>query len=284
MKKISTLLFLLFSGFQSFSQNHPVIHLWPGKVPGTSLVKHPPTISGDHQDQVSRLTNITDPTLTVYSPPLSKRNGAAIIICPGGGYQILAINLEGTEIAKWLNSLGYTAFILEYRVPNAQKGALQDLQRAIRLVKDQSKKYHINPSKLGLMGFSAGGSLAARASTEYQINSYSPIDSRDTISSRPAFTLLIYPAYLDLGPHHSLTPELKVNADTPPMFIFAANDDPYGNSTLVMTEAMRMAKASVELHYYPHGGHGYGLRKGNPAAEAWPSLAKKWMTKIIFNR
>ena len=284
MKKVTSIFLILLAGFQAFSQSQQIIQLWPGNVPGATQGKHPPIISNDPQGHLIRLTDITDPTLTIFPAQASKRNGAAVIICPGGAYQILVINLEGTEIAKWLNGLGYTAIVLEYRVPNNRQGALQDVQRAIRIVRSQCRKYHVDSSKIGLIGFSAGGSLTARASTEYQKQTYLPIDSIDSLSCRPDFSLLIYPAYLDEGPNHSLTPELKVNQLTPPMFIFAANDDPYGNSTLVMTEAMRQAKASVELHYYPHGGHGYGLRPGNPAAEAWPPLAKKWMAKTIFNR
>ena len=132
------------------------------------------------------------------------------------------------------------------------------------------------------MGFSAGGSLSARASTIYDEKTYDPVDEADQLSCKPAFTVLIYPAYLDQGPGHSVTQELKVNGATPPMFIFATNDDPYGNSALVMAGALRQAKVPVELHYYPQGGHGYGLRKGNPAAEVWPGLLEKWLGMTVF--
>jgi len=265
----------------AFSQQRTVIHLWRGKVPGEDGAKHVPVITPDTSKGVIRITDITDPVLTVYKPDTPNNTGAGIIVCPGGGYQILALNLEGKEIAEWLNKLGYTAFVLQYRVPKKQAGALQDVQRAIRLVRGKSANWKLAPDKIGVMGFSAGGSLSARISTLYGTNWYAPVDKADSLSSRPDFALLIYPAYLDLGNGNTLTPALKVDHHTPSMFIFQTADDPYGNSALVMTGALRKAKVPVELHYYPKGGHGYGLRPGNPAAEAWPPLAAKWLAEIV---
>jgi acetyl esterase/lipase len=250
-------------------------------VPGEKEAKHPAKIYPDSSGGVIRLTDITDPLITVYSPDKENNRHAGIIVCPGGGYKILAINLEGSEIAKWLTHNGITAFVLQYRVPNKQAGALQDVQRAIRIVRSKAAAFGIDTNRVGVMGFSAGGSLAARISTEYNHNWYKPIDHADYLPAKPDFTLLIYPAYLDKGPHHSLTPELKVNINTPPMFIFQTEDDPYGRSSLVMASALRKAKVPFELMIYPKGGHGYGLRKGNPAAEAWPPLALKWMKQIL---
>lgn len=277
MKSITILLVLISMFFNSYSQDSSVIYLWPGNVPGETAAKHIPEITNDHRGGVVRLTDITNPSLTAFFPDKNKSNGSGVIVCPGGGYSILAINLEGYEIAHWLNSLGFAAFVLEYRVPDNQKGALQDAQRAIRIVRSHAREWKLNPDKIGMIGFSAGGSLTARMSTEYQQDWYSPIDAADSLSSKPDFSLLIYPAYLDLGPDHSLTPELKVTAHTPSMFIFQAADDPYGNSALVMASALRQKKVPFELHIYPKGGHGYGLRKGNPAAEAWPPLAASWI-------
>lgn len=266
---------------QSRSQDSTIIHLWPGQVPGLSAEKHPARVTDDHSRDVVRLTDVTDPTLTVFTPPAGQANGGSVLICPGGGYQILAINLEGYEIAHWLNSLGFTAFVLEYRVPNKRKGSLQDAQRAMRIIRTQAAKWHLNPQQIGILGFSAGGSLAARLSTEYDQNQYDPIDAADSASSRPDYTVLIYPAYLDLGKGNTLTPELKVNAQTPPMFIFQTADDPYGHSSLVMANALREAKVPVELHIYPKGGHGYGLREDNPAGKVWPALAKAWLKEQV---
>ena len=260
---------------QGFSQH--IIHIWPGNVPGETETKAAPVQTPDTTHGVIRLTDITDPTLRICKP--AHPNGAAVVICPGGGYQILAINLEGDEIGHWLSELGYTAFVLQYRVPDKQVGALQDIQRAIRIVKSRAKEWQVNPEKVGVMGFSAGGSLSARISTLYNSDSYTKIDAADDVSARPAFSMLIYPAYLDQGDNHSLTPELKINAQTPPMFLFATADDPYSNSALVIAGALREAKVPVELHFYAKGGHGYGLRKGNAAGETWPLLAAKWLEK-----
>lgn len=261
----------------AFAQDSTIMYLWPGAVPGETGAKHPPEITGNHQGNVTRLTDITNPSLTVFFPKANRQNGAAVLVCPGGGYSILAINLEGYEIAHWLNHLGFTAFVLEYRVPDNRAGALQDAQRAMRVIRSRAKDWKINPDKIGVMGFSAGGSLSARISTEYDENHYKPVDAVDSFSCKPDFAVLIYPAYLDEGPNHSLTPELKLNSQTPPMFIFQTADDPYGNSSLVMAGALRNAKIPFELHIYPKGHHGYGLRAGNPAAEEWPPLAAKWL-------
>lgn len=274
---IFCMLTLSLAGAVMAQQSHPVIHIWPGAVPGEPQPKHPPRVTPDHSKNVIRLIDVTDPTLTVYQPAEGHSNGAGIVVCPGGGYSILAINLEGTEIAQWLTTLGFTAFVLEYRVPNQQAGALQDVQRAMRYVRYHSSQWQLDPHRIGVMGFSAGGSLSARISTLYGTDWYTPVDQADSVSSKPDFAVLIYPAYLNLGPNGTLTPELKVNRDTPPMFLFQAADDHYGQSALVMGEALREAKVPFEMHIDPQGGHGYGLREGNPAADHWPALAKDWL-------
>ncbi|MDD4645998.1 MAG: alpha/beta hydrolase, partial [Bacteroidales bacterium] len=203
--------------------------------------------------------------------------GIGIVVCPGGGYEILAYDLEGTEVATWLNSLGITAFVLHYRVPGNRTGALQDAQRAIRIIRDKYVNQAPHLKKLGIMGFSAGSSLSARVSTRYPDKTYEPVDTADQLSAKPDFAMLIYPAYLDQGPERSLTPELKIDAQTPPMFIFQTADDVFGNSSLVMAQALRDKKVPVELHILPAGGHGYGLRTGNRAGETWPELAAAWL-------
>jgi acetyl esterase/lipase len=256
------------------------IHLWPGTVPGETGPKHPAVQTPDTSRQVTRLTDVTDPIVSIYTPKAGVANlYTGIVVCPGGGYNILAINLEGEEVAQWLCSLGYTAFVLQYRVPKKEAGALQDVQRAIRLVRQQAAQWQLQPERIGVMGFSAGGSLSARVSTLYDQNTYPAVDEADKLSCKPAFAALIYPAYLDKGPDRSLTPELQVNAQTPPMFLFGTADDPHGNSALVMAGALRDAKVPVELHFLAEGGHGYGLRRGNMAAETWPGLLEKWLKK-----
>ena len=265
----------------SFSQNNTLIYLWPGKIPGEIKEKQPPVIAASKNDNVLRYSEVTDPAVEVRLADQVHRNGSGVIICPGGGYNILAYDKEGTEIAMWLNKLGYSAFVLQYRVPDKRDGALQDVQRAIRIVREKADQWKLDPEKIGVMGFSAGGSLSARASILFSKKTYLPVDKADSLSCRPSFTILIYPAYLDQGPNHTLTPELQLNKEVPGMFIFQTADDPHGNSALVMATALRNAKIPVELHMMPAGGHGYGLRSGLTAAEMWPKLAENWLEKSL---
>ena len=265
----------------SFSQKKEMIYLWPEKVPGEIKEKQPPVFAASENDKIIRYSEVTNPAVEVFLPDPAVKNGSAVIVCPGGGYQILAYDLEGTEIAAWLNRLGYTAFVLQYRIPDKKAGALQDVQRAIRIIRNNSKKWDIDAEKIGVMGFSAGGSLSARASTLFNKRTYTPVDKSDSLSCRPSFTMLIYPAYLDQGPNLTLTPELELSKEVPPVFIFQTADDPYGNSALVMAGALRNGKLSVELHILNTGGHGYGLRPGKIAAETWPILAEKWLKTTL---
>ena len=282
--RIKIILILLVSlTMNGIAQKMDLVHLWPGKVPGEKSSKHSPVISSDTSNNVMRISEVTDPSFIIFEPNSAHKNNASVLICPGGGYQILAMDLEGYEIAKWLSKAGYTAFLLQYRVPQKQEGALQDAQRALRIIRGDAVKYKIDPDKIGIMGFSAGGSLSARVSTRFNDKTYTPVDKFDELSARPAFTMLIYPAYLDEGPNNSLTPELILTTNTPPMFIFQTSDDPYGNSALVMAQSLRNAKIPVELHFYPKGGHGYGIRSGNPAAETWTKLAEIWLTQTLFS-
>lgn len=281
MRIFFILIFVFLLHIENYAQAKGTIYLWPGKVPGETESKHDPVQTSDTSRNVIRLTNVTNPALIIFEPEVSVNNGISVIVCPGGGYNILAIDIEGYEVAKWLNKLGFTAFVLQYRVPNKQKEALYDIQRAIRLVRNRTD---ISTGKLGVLGFSAGGSLGARASTSFTQETYTKIDSIDSISCLPDFALLIYPAYLDMGKNRSLTPELQVDKNTPPMFIFGTADDKYGNSSLVMAAALRDKEIPVELHLLPYGGHGYGLRHGNIAAETWPQLAEIWLKNITIDK
>ncbi len=284
MRKFIAILAFALISFTGFSQNQNTVYLWQGVVPGETESKHDPVQAPNKDGDVIRLTDITNPAFWVFKPAKEMNNGAGVIICPGGGYSILAINKEGYEIADWLTKQGFTAFVLQYRVPKKQEGALMDIQRAIRLIRNDAASYGLKTNKLGVMGFSAGGSLSARAATLSTKKSYLPVDKTDSLSCRPDFALLIYPAYLDQGTNRTLTPELTVNQNTPPMFLFATADDSYGNSALVMAGAVRDAKVPVELHLMGKGGHGYGLRKGNIAAETWPGLAEIWLKNIVADK
>ncbi len=281
-KQIIFLSIAIFFTLQNFAQTMETINLWTGQVPNEINGKHHAVQTSDTSNNVIRLTDVTNPILEVYKPDNEKNNGASIIVCPGGGYQILAIDLEGYEIAKWLNTLGFTVFVLQYRVPDNRLGALNDVQRAIRIVRSKAKDYNCNPEKIGVLGFSAGGSLSARASTNFDKKTYKKTDTIDENSCRPNFTVLIYPAYLSTGENNSISPELSITNQTPPMFIFATTDDAYSNKgSLALSNALMEAKRPVELHVLPSGGHGYGLRKGNVAAETWPVLVEKWLMNII---
>ena len=281
MKNLFVFLLLLFLSISTNAQKSEIIYLWPGKVPGELKEKQPPVIDTSKNDKILRFDEVTNPAIEVFLPDKAINNGSAVIVCPGGGYNILAYDLEGTEIAGWLNRLGFTAFVLQYRIPDKKRGALQDVQRAMRIVRNNPQKWNIDPEKIGVMGFSAGGSLSARASTLFNKKTYPPVDKSDSLSCRPSFTILIYPAYLDQGPSLTLTPELELSKDVPPIFIFQTADDPYGNSALVMAGALRNAKLPVELHFLSTGGHGYGLRPGKVAAETWPLLAEKWLGIVL---
>ena len=284
MKNLIVLIALTMLSISSYSQNQKPVYLWPDQVPGETGIKHDPVQTPNKDRDVIRLTDVTNPSFLVFKPSKETNNGAGMIVCPGGGYEILAINLEGYEIAEWLTKQGFTAFILQYRVPKKQEGALMDAQRAIRIIRNDADTYGLKPNQLGIMGFSAGGSLSARTATLFSKKTYSPVDKADSLSCRPDFALLIYPAYLDLGTSRSLTPELTVDQKTPPMFLFATADDTYSNSALVMTTALRDAKVPVEMHLLAKGGHGYGLRKGNIAGETWPKLAETWLKNIIAGK
>ncbi|MEA1785002.1 alpha/beta hydrolase [Arenibacter sp. GZD96] len=274
-----SVLFFCVSGVKAQEEN--LLYLWPNEVPGETAPKKEHLEKRDSLAHIVRITEVTNPTLKIYKPLSAKKNGKAIIICPGGGYHILAADLEGYEVAEWLTALGYTAFVLHYRVPQKREGALYDVQRAIRIVRHKALEWDLDPSAIGVMGFSAGGSLSARASTQFNIDRYPKVDAADKVSSRPNFSLLIYPAYLDQGENRALTPELTITENTPPMFLFATADDPHANSALVMAMALRDAKIPVGLHILPEGGHGYGLRKGKTAAETWPLLAETWLTSLF---
>ena len=280
MKRTGLLIGLFFIIINCFSQSNPEIHLWKNAVPGSDSTKHPARVYPDTRGDVIRLTDITDPIVTVYPSKNIQQTNAGIIISPGGGNKYLAMNLEGTEVAAWLNKIGITAFVLQYRVPYQQNGSLQDIQRAIRMIRNNAKEWNIDTNKIGVIGFSAGGNLSARAATNFDNRTYAPQDKIDSISCRPDFALLIYPGSLSKGPDHKLIPQLPVEKEDPPMFLFVANDDPIG-LPLSFAYALHEAKVPMELHVYPKGGHGYGLRSGNPAAEEWPPLAENWLKRIL---
>ena len=274
MSIICLVIFCSLFSIASLAQAQKEIKLWPGQE--AAQVK--PIIQKDTGRHILKITEVTEPSLVVFRP--EKGNGAAVIISPGGGNKFLSMDLEGTEIVHWLNGLGYTEFILEYRIPNQQKGALQDIQRSIRYVRFKTKDFKLETNKIGVIGFSAGGNLSARGATAFNMKTYKTIDQIDSASCRPNFALLIYPSSMSTGQDRHLIPETPVSANTPPVFIFVASDDPY-NIPFSMGMELRANKIPFEFHVVPGGWHGYGLRKGNPAAETWPSLAEHWLNTIL---
>ncbi len=268
------------------------IPLWSGVAPGEKGdIGEEHDSNTDPNRKIILLTNVTKPTLTVYRPAKEKDKGVGVIVCPGGGYHILAYDLEGTEICKWFNSIGVTAFLLKYRVP-IRKGLeryappLQDAQRALSIVRSRAKEWGVAPNKIGILGFSAGGHLSATASNQFDKRTYTPVDDADKESCRPDFALLIYPAYLTREDDLTKLPaELPVSTKTPPTFIVMAQDDPVKvECALTYAQALQHEKVPLELHIYPKGGHGYGLRKGAFVATDWPKRATHWLQNEIFSK
>lgn len=231
--------------------------------------------------RVIRLTNVSDPAIIVYRPDPAIATKTAILVFPGGGYQILAMDLEGTEICAWLNARGITAVLVKYHVPTAAPhlAPLQDGQRAIRLVRAHAADWDIDPQHIGVMGFSAGGNVAARLSTSFDSPAYAPSDGADKLSSRPDFTILIYPAYLAADTADTqLAADLHVSSKTPPAFLVQAQDDPIGvMNSIDYYIALTKNKVPAEMHLYTNGGHGYGLRPSVNAISAWPIRLQEWL-------
>jgi acetyl esterase/lipase len=281
------------------SPGHTQVPIWPGAVPDAQPAPGPEHISAKDDHVIAgkhwlEVDNVSQPTMTVYAP---KRNntGVAVVVFPGGGYQILAIDLEGTEICDWLTSRGITAVLLKYRVPTKRVGpywespqALQDAQRTLGLVRFHAAEWHIDPHKIGVIGFSAGGHMVAATSTHDDQRSYPPIDAADQASCRPDFAIALYPGHLwvedpeDDKDDVRLNPNVPVNSNTPPTFILQATDDPVDsiNNSLVYYLALKKAKVPVEMHLYAQGGHGFGLRRNNLPITEWPALAEKWLATI----
>ncbi|MCH2025176.1 MAG: alpha/beta hydrolase [Verrucomicrobiales bacterium] len=268
------------------ADENPEINLWPaGAVPdepeGIEKRKKPTTI-----DKVGkmRIAYVDEPSITVYKAPKERSNGTSVIIFPGGGYNILAWTHEGTEIAEWLNSLGVSAFVLKYRVPRRDPEKphtlpLQDAQRAIRIVRSRSKEWGIDPGRIGVLGFSAGGHLAVMSGTHYGDKTYERIDDADDLSSRPDFLIPIYPAYLgDRKNRDQLSGLVDINKNTPPMFIAITHDDSdRAYYSALLYAALKKSGVVGELHIYSKGGHGYGMRKSKDPVHTWPDRCADWL-------
>lgn len=267
--------------------------IWPKAAPGetTQIGEERDTTSGKDNliagKRVIRLTNVSKPTITVFRPPREKDTGVTVVVMPGGGYQILAMDLEGTEICEWLNSIGITGVLLKYRVPaklgSARAAApLQDAQRTVGLVRYHASDWGLDPDKIGALGFSAGAHLAAALSNHFEKRTYEPADEADLMNCRPDFVALIYPGLLtEKNAGKELSPEFKTLAGAPPTLLIQAEDDPvHVENSLLYYAALKDARVAAEMHLFAKGGHGYGLRRSELPVTAWPSLAEKWMRSL----
>lgn len=269
------------------------LNLWPGTPPGETKTLPPEADQTKTDDKliagrrIIKLGNVATPQITVFHPEPARASGAAVVICPGGGHHILAYDLEGTEVATWLNSVGVTGIVLKYRVPfrNADVpwlAAVQDAQRAMSLVRSKAGDWHLDPQRIGILGFSAGGQVGALVSTFGPHRQYDPTDDIDQFPSRPDFAILVYPGGLDEKDKPRLREFVRIDSKTSPMFLVHAFDDPVSpmNSILLASE-LKKAGVPAELHIFATGGHGYGLRHvdGLPVTD-WPALCQPWLRTL----
>ncbi len=272
--------------------NHPTLALWANGEPGATPNPASEVDTTTPKDNLIagkpliRLGNVSAPTITLYTPT-TKNTGAAIVVFPGGAYRILAIDLEGTEVCDWLTSAGITCILLKYRVPDSgpypkSSAALQDAQRAVGIVREHAAEWHIDPHRIGVLGFSAGAHLAAALSTHFDQRLYDPVDAADKLSCRPDFAVIVYPGYLALAEQNfAPNSDIHPTEQTPPSFIVQAEDDPvHVENATVYFLALKNAKVPAELHLYAQGGHGYGLRHTAQPVTAWPQLVETWLRTI----
>ncbi len=282
------------------SRGHTQVPIWPGAVPDARPVTGPETLKQEVKDLVAGrpwvyINTVSRPTMTVY-PPQGKNTGAAVVVFPGGGYQILAMDLEGTEVCDWLTSKGITCVLSKYRVPGESKlpksgaypdspEALEDAQRTMGLVRFHAAEWHIDPHKIGVLGFSAGGHLVAAMSVHFKHRLYPAVDVADKESCRPDFAVAIYPGHLSLtddGP--GLNPDIRtrITRQTSPTFLLQNEDDEVDgvNQSLVYYTALKKAGVPVEMHLYAQGGHAFGLRRTKFPVTRWPQLVETWLGTI----
>ena len=260
-----------------------LVKLWPSSTDSIVVTEKALPSRGD---SVLRITDITNPSITVYPASQTENPAPAVLIFPGGAYAYIAINKEGTDVAKWLNSIGITAVLVKYTVPDNREAAFRDGQRAIRLVRHHAKEWNIDPNRVGVIGFSAGGHLATRLSTDFERDIYTKIDNADKEKRRPDFSILMYPAYLENKETHSLSAEIKISAEIPPTFIVQTKDDSsLVGGTILYDQALKDAGVASIFNLFPEGGHGYGIWPSEYAVSSWPKLCEKWLKKIgIINK
>jgi acetyl esterase/lipase len=305
MRRLLSLLALSASVAFAAETPAPKIKLWPNQPPGSlaSETYKEDVVLRDNDPNKPRISKVTEPTLEVFLPEKANANGTAVVVCPGGGYSVLAYDHEGIQVARFFNKLGVAAFVLKYRLPSDEimkdrsVGPLQDVQEAIRTVRRRAAEWGVNPAKIGIMGFSAGGHLAGSATTLFNLKVYEPVDAT---SARPDFSILVYPVIsmkpglthggsrknligddADATKEAQFSIEKQVTAETPPTFLVHSLDDgtvPVENS-IDYALAAKQLKVPVELHLYPRGGHGYGLGVSPTSPQEWPDVLKMWLKK-----
>jgi len=271
---------------------HVTLNLWPHGAPGAQANPVPEINATTDKDRlvggkpILRLGNVSTPSLTVYAPKGDDLR-TAVVVFPGGAYRILAIELEGTEVCDWLNSLNVACVLLKYRVPDSgpypkSSAALQDAQRALGIVRSHAAEWHIDPHRIGVLGFSAGAHLAAALSSHFDKRLYDSVDAADQLSCRPDFAVIVYPGYLALSEQNfAPNSEIHVTEQTPPSFILQTEDDPvHVENSTVYYIALKNAKVPAEMHLYAEGGHGYGLRPTSQPVTNWPKLVETWLHTI----
>ena len=276
---------------QEPATDHTTIELWPGGLPADAKPVSAETIAtakkkAAEEKLPNRFYYVDTPTLTVFEPPADKKTDLAMVVCPGGGYYMLAFQHEGIDMGKWLADLGITTFVLKYRVPrrdpvNVHWEPMQDVQRAIRIVRSKATDYKFDPEKLGVLGFSAGGHLTVMAGTQYETQSYPAVDDADKLSCKPNFICPIYAAYLADGYRDDvveLGELIKVTKDTPPTFLAATWDDKMrGAQSALLFARLKKYNVPAEIHMWQKGGHGYGLYKNDQPSDGWEEHLKVWL-------
>ena len=282
------------------SPGYTQMPIWPGAVPDAQPIAEPEVVTTTGKESLVAgrpwvyVGHVSRPTMTVYSPK-GKSTGAAVVVFPGGGYWILAIDLEGTEVCDWLTARGITCVLLKYRVPGEglfpRSGpypkspmALEDAQRTLGLVRFHAAEWHIDPHKVGVLGFSAGGHLVAATSTHFRRRLYPAVDAADKESCRPDFAVAIYPGHMleNTSKNFALNPYIPVTSQTPPTFLLQDEDDPIDTvkNSLVYYAALKKAGVPVEMHLYAQGGHAFGLRRTKLPVTGWPQLVETWLGTI----
>lgn len=278
-----------------------VIDLWPGTVPdetgtiGPERVRMSPKLERKQvevTESTRMITGVTKPTITIYSPAKTSNNGTAVLIFPGGGYWDLYWELEGEEVAAWLNSLGVTGIIVKYRVPRRPdetegqpaRRPLQDAQRALGIVRSRAPEFGIDPKRIGVIGFSAGGHLAIATATRFEKRTYDPVDDRDQTSCRPDFAIAAYSGYLKAKDANELAPGLSVPAGTPPVFLVHGSDDIISppEHSVVMYLALKKAGVPAELHLYAGTTHDFGVRPSDRPFGQWTDACVRWLRDLGF--